>query len=76
MSKTDTVSRTLASDAGEATDAASPYKTLADVRAANAAAGFRFFDRGTMKFWNSRIESTLIRGRFFITSEDSWGFGG
>lgn len=54
----------------------SPYRTLADVRTANAYAGMHFFDRSTMKFWKSRIESTLIHGRFFITSEDEWAMDG
>lgn len=79
MSKTETADRTLAGVAGDTAGAptrdTSPYRTLADLRAANAANGFHFFERGTMKFWKSRIESTLIRGRFFITSEDTWGFG-
>ena len=42
----------------------------------NAAKGYHFFDRGTMKFWKSRVESTLIRGRYFITSEDEWAMDG
>lgn len=54
----------------------SPYRTLADLRAANETAGMHFFDRKTMKFWKSRVESTLIRGRYFITSEDEWCLDG
>ena len=54
----------------------SPFRTLADVRSRNAAQGLHFFDRGTMEFWKSSVESTLIRGRYFITSEDSWTMSG
>ena len=54
----------------------SPFRTLADARAHNTAQGLHFFDRGTMKFWKSRIESTLIRGRYFITSEAPFELGG
>jgi len=57
-------------------NAGSPYRTLADVRAKNAAEGMFFFSRQTMKFWRSRIESTLIRGRYFITSEDEFAIDG
>jgi hypothetical protein len=45
------------------------FKTLAEFKAANKAAGNHFFDRKTMNFFNSRIESGLIGGMFFITSE-------
>jgi hypothetical protein len=44
-------------------------RTMADVRAANRAAGMCWFDRGSMAFFGSRIESALIAGRYFITSE-------
>ncbi len=43
--------------------------TIADVKALNKRAGQHFFDRATMKFFNSRIESTLMKGNYFITSE-------
>lgn len=45
------------------------YKTIADVRAANKANGYCWFSRDTMRFFNTRIESKLIAGRYFITSE-------
>lgn len=44
-------------------------RTMADVRAANRAAGMCWFDRGSMAFFGSRIESNLIGGAYFITSE-------
>jgi hypothetical protein len=45
------------------------FKTLAHFKAVNAETGRHFFERGAMKFFKSRIESGLIAGRYFITSE-------
>ena len=45
------------------------YRTMADVRRANAANGFHFFDASTLRFFASRIGRTLYGGRYFITSE-------
>ena len=53
------------------------FKTLAEVKKANKQIGDHFFDRQTMEFFNSRIESKLINNnknqkqnkQFFITSE-------
>lgn len=45
------------------------YTSIADVRAANAAIGGHWFERGSMRFFNSVIESKLIGGRWFVTSE-------
>ncbi len=45
------------------------YHTMADVKAANQAIGNHWFDRSSMRFFNTRIESGLIGGRWFITSE-------
>lgn len=47
----------------------STFTTIADVRAANKAAGQHWFERGTMRFFQTRIESALYGGRCFITSE-------
>ena len=47
----------------------SNMKTIADVKKANKEAGSFFFDRKTMSFFNSKIESGLLKGKFFITSE-------
>lgn len=49
-----------------------PYKTMADVRAANKAAGEHWFSRETIRFFGSRIVGGIRRGRFFITSEDNF----
>jgi hypothetical protein len=45
------------------------YKTMSDVRAANRAGGQHFFSAGAMRFFNSKVESALYSGRYFITSE-------
>ena len=55
---------------------ASPFKTISDLRAANEAAGMCFFSRETMRFWKSRLESSLIGGRYFITSENEFALDG
>ena len=54
----------------------SPFKTMADVRAANKALGNHWFDTETMKWWKTCIESSLIAGRYFITSEDEFALDG
>ena len=45
------------------------FKTIADVRYANQQLGHHWFDRSSMRFFNTTIESSLYGGRFFITSE-------
>ena len=45
------------------------FKTLADVRRANKASGRYWFTRGAMGFFRSRVETGLLGGRLFITSE-------
>lgn len=45
------------------------FKTLAQVKAANKANGRYFFSRNNMKHDKSIIESGLLNGRYFITSE-------
>lgn len=45
------------------------YATLRDVVTANDDAGRHWFEDDTMQFFKSRLESDLIDGRYFITSE-------
>ena len=45
------------------------YITMDHVRRANRARGHHFFSVGAMAFFSSRIESGLIDGRYFVTSE-------
>lgn len=45
------------------------FSSMAGVRAAFNSAGSEWFSRDTMKWFNCKIESSLIGGRYFITSE-------
>lgn len=45
------------------------YATLYDIKLANIASGGFWFERKTMRFFNSRLHGGVIGGRFFITSE-------
>lgn len=45
------------------------FDTIDDVISLNRSTGHHFFDPDTMRFFNSRIETELMRGRFFVTSE-------
>jgi hypothetical protein len=45
------------------------YLTMQDVIDANKSIGHHWFDRETLRFFNTRIESSLIAGEYFITSE-------
>jgi hypothetical protein len=51
-------------------------KTIQDVRTHNEKVGGNWFSKDTMKFWHTRIESTLIREKYFITSEKKWDANG
>lgn len=44
------------------------FKTMADVKRANKAAGGHFFDRDTVRFFNGRIEGGPYGGRYFVDS--------
>ena len=46
-----------------------PYSSIDQVRAENAARGHHFFDRDTLRFFRSRIGTTVYAGRLFVTSE-------
>jgi len=53
--------------------------TMSDIREMNAANGMHFFERGSMRFFDSRIESSAYNGAggvFFITSEQFHGSQG
>ena len=45
------------------------FKTISEVKQANTNLGHHFFDRDTMRFFDSKIESTLYKNQCFITSE-------
>ena len=43
--------------------------TMADIKQKLSAGGNHFFDHDTMRFFGSRIESSLYKNNTFITSE-------
>ena len=43
--------------------------TIADLRALNEENGGCWFDKGSMRFFGTKIESGILTGRYFITSE-------
>ena len=43
--------------------------TIADVKQANKDAGYYFFSRDTMRFFGTRIVSTLYKNNTFITTD-------
>lgn len=45
------------------------FTTIDEIKAANRAAGEHWFSKDTMAWFNSRIESGVYGGRFFVTSE-------
>lgn len=45
------------------------FSSMADLKSENKLNGFYFFSPQTMKFFNSKIVSPLLAGRYFITSE-------
>ena len=47
----------------------SMFNSMSDLRKKNKKIGHHFFDRDTMRFWSSKIETGLYHGMFFVTSE-------
>lgn len=45
------------------------FASMTEVKAAFDTAGNNWFSPSTMKWWHSKVESDLIGGQFFITSE-------
>jgi len=45
------------------------FGTIADIRKLNASSGHHFFDKAALVFFDSIIESGVINGRLFVTSE-------
>jgi len=46
------------------------FRTIADVKKANKENGFFWFSKGAMKFFDTKIETSLLKGGYFVTSED------
>jgi len=51
------------------------FDDIAHVKAANRNLGHYFFERDTMRFFQTRIGSTLYGGRYFVTSERDEAYG-
>lgn len=45
------------------------FRTMADVKFKNKASGHHWFSPDTMRFFSSRVETGLLYGRYFVTSE-------
>ncbi len=45
------------------------FVNITEIKQANKNLGEHFFDRASMRFFNSRVESKVLRGRYFVTSE-------
>lgn len=46
-----------------------PFDTINQIKAANKAAGQFFFSADTVRGFESRVESDVLWGRYFVTSE-------
>jgi len=54
------------------TDNTAPFRSLADLKERNAAAGQHFFDAASMRFFSSRASERIYpapHGAYFVTSE-------
>ena len=45
------------------------FKNMNEVKEANKAIGNKWFEPGAMRFFGTRIETGIIKGQYFITSE-------
>lgn len=52
------------------------FATMAQIRETNKASGRKFFERDTMRFFDSRVHGQVYGGRYFITSERFHGSSG
>jgi hypothetical protein len=50
------------------------FKTIDEIKAANEALGHHWFSPSTLRFFRSRVLSTVYGGRFFVTSEKRTGW--
>lgn len=49
-----------------------PRYTIADIKQINRQTGLHFFDKNTMSFWGSKIETGVHANLCFVTSEDNF----
>ena len=45
------------------------YNTITEIKEANKALGHHWFSTGTKRFFDSKIESRVLHGQYFISSE-------
>lgn len=45
------------------------WSTIQEIKLANKEIGNHWFSKDTMSFFNSKIESEVLKGKYFITSE-------
>lgn len=48
------------------------FNSVDDIRRAIDATGSHWFSAATMRFFRTRLSTTVYGGRFFITSEQNW----
>ena len=46
--------------------------TISEVKSIDKSNGGHFFDKDTMKFWGTRIETSVFKNGCFVTSEDNY----
>ena len=46
--------------------------TISEVKSIVRSNGYHFFDKDTMKYWGSRIETSVFKNGCFVTSEDNY----
>ena len=49
------------------------YTSIEQVKRANAAKGYHWFDKGTMQSFRSRVGDTIYGGHYFVSSEQFVG---
>lgn len=49
------------------------WRSFDELRRANIAIGQYWFDRDTIAYWRTRVESGFIAGHWFVTSDDPGG---
>jgi hypothetical protein len=48
------------------------YSTMREIASANAAYGHNWFSPDTMETWGTQVESDVIGGAWFVTSDKHW----
>ena len=46
--------------------------TISEVKSIIKSKGHHFFDKDTMKYWGTRIETSVFKNGCFVTSEDNY----